>query len=90
MPRRARTDTNSIFGLATIVGTGIYWPSVEGDGLTVYYHRNMSLFRHTRMSTAEMFSGETAIAAGTDANISDDGRELLYFTDMTLARAACN
>ncbi|HEX5057709.1 MAG TPA: hypothetical protein VFV99_00055 [Kofleriaceae bacterium] len=86
---RAATTVPWLPTAATVVGNGIYFPSVAGDGLTVYYHRNTTLYRQTRMAPSGPFSNEVAIAAGTDANISDDGRELLYFTDTSLARATC-
>src|SRR5262245_19865237 len=54
--KAVRADKASPFGASSIIGGSIGFPSVAGDGLTVYYHHpDLALYRQTRMDTSSSF-----------------------------------
>ena len=85
-----RTAGNA-FGPPLGVGMNIYWPSVAGDGLTVYYARGGVVYRQTRMDTLSPFTGETTIIPdGFDPQISADGHSLIYMVNAVgMMRSDC-
>lgn len=74
----SRTSQQDPFRIPAQYGTGVNFPSVAGDELTIYYHRGGTIYRMTRGEPTEPFGNEQAIAAGGDPDISDDGRTLVH------------
>ena len=75
------------------VGTGIWFPSVAGNGLSVYYHHEpeeSGIYRQTRVAANVPFSNEEKVlATGTNPQISFDGTVLVYQSPEGFMRATC-
>lgn len=77
----SRSSVDEAFGAPARIGSGVEFPSIAGDELTIYYHRAGTIYRMTRNTPDGFFADEQVVAVGGDADISDDGRTLVHRND---------
>ncbi len=74
-----RTSLLEPFGAPESLVSGVSFPSLPSDELTIYYHRDGTLYRMHRDTREQSFRDEMMIASGQDPDISSDGRTLIYY-----------
>ena len=84
-----RTMITGDFGAPGTIGSPIYWPSLTGDQLVIYYERNNIIYRATRSSLVGGFSKEEMVIAGNSPDISEDGKVLVFENEAGLAQLDC-
>jgi hypothetical protein len=91
--KMTRLDDTDPFGAKSVIATGGVNPAVAGDGLSVYYHTeplpNGVIYRQTRSPMEDVFQTPELITAGIDADISEDGRTLIYRSASGIAMRVC-
>jgi hypothetical protein len=78
------------FGASRVVASPAgEFPSVAGDGLSLYYARSGKIYRQTRATPSMAFSGEVEITTGGFPDISEDGHTLIVRVSNGFARLDC-